>query len=218
MERPLAIYGALNLSRRAILPPSRLFIWCDTLTFVLPVEGVAIGFSVGLEMARIAYRWRFFEALGVFRCACACGCWPEREMYLTGFRSDWKLTEGDDQAPHGRPGCARRAWVTPHDRERLTYYALRVDVADARLAHPGLPSRAEGYAVSRRSRTRLRRRSIHRTGHRRRCSVKIIAAEVIAAEVAKVAPEPRPRAATTESSLRRPPCKWRRPRSDWEAS
>ncbi|HEY7778801.1 MAG TPA: winged helix-turn-helix domain-containing protein [Ktedonobacterales bacterium] len=103
--------------------------WRDTLTFVLPVEEDAIESATDMvdPEAPSPEVLRFFEALGDPTRLRILRLLAEREMYLTELSERLKLTKATTK--HHMVRLRAAGLVTLYDRERLTYYALRVDVA-----------------------------------------------------------------------------------------
>ncbi|HEV7126712.1 MAG TPA: winged helix-turn-helix domain-containing protein [Ktedonobacterales bacterium] len=103
--------------------------WRGTLTFCPPVD------DARLEPARVGRHaddpaadiLHFFEALGDDTRLRVLHLLSEREMYLTELAERLDLTKATTK--HHMVKLRAAGLVTLYDRERLTYYALRPDVA-----------------------------------------------------------------------------------------
>jgi ArsR family transcriptional regulator, virulence genes transcriptional regulator len=103
--------------------------WRGTLTFCAPVD------DSRLEPAAVSIDprapggdvLRFFEALGDPTRLRILRLLAEREMYLTELAERLKLTKATTK--HHMVRLRAAGLVTLYDRERLTYYAIRPDVA-----------------------------------------------------------------------------------------
>jgi DNA-binding transcriptional ArsR family regulator len=107
--------------------------WRGALTFCFPIEVAAPGqFGVNADPSAPANETlRFFEALGDGTRLRILRLLAEREMYLTELAERLHLTKATTK--HHMVRLRSAGIVTLYDRERLTYYALRPDVA--RRAH-----------------------------------------------------------------------------------
>lgn len=103
--------------------------WRGTLTFCTPVEESQLNASTTAVDPRApgAEVLRFFEALGDSTRLRILRLLAEREMYLTELSERLKLTKATTK--HHMVRLRAAGLVTLYDRERLTYYALRPDVA-----------------------------------------------------------------------------------------
>jgi DNA-binding transcriptional ArsR family regulator len=107
--------------------------WRGALTFCFPIEVASPGQS-GVNAdptAPASETLRFFEALGDGTRLRILRLLAEREMYLTELAERLHLTKATTK--HHMVRLRSAGIVTLYDRERLTYYALRPDVA--RRAH-----------------------------------------------------------------------------------
>ncbi|HEX9036746.1 MAG TPA: winged helix-turn-helix domain-containing protein [Ktedonobacterales bacterium] len=122
--------------RRIIFAPSYFckpavfyHFWRGALTFCSPVESAGPGAS-GVHMDPIAPAGdtlRFFEALGDDTRLRILRLLADREMYLTELAERLRLTKATTK--HHMVRLRAAGIVTLYDRERLTYYALRPDIA-----------------------------------------------------------------------------------------
>jgi DNA-binding transcriptional ArsR family regulator len=122
--------------RRIIFAPSYFckpavfyHFWRGTLTFCPPVEAASPGAS-GARLdptAPAEETLRFFEALGDDTRLRILRLLAGREMYLTELADRLGLTKATTK--HHMVRLRAAGIVTLYDRERLTYYALRPDVA-----------------------------------------------------------------------------------------
>jgi ArsR family transcriptional regulator, virulence genes transcriptional regulator len=103
--------------------------WRGTLTFCTPVDESRIEPAATTTDPRApgADILRFFEALGDPTRLRILRLLAEREMYLTELAERLKLTKATTK--HHMVRLRAAGLVTLYDRERLTYYALRPDVA-----------------------------------------------------------------------------------------
>ena len=102
--------------------------WRGTLTFCAPLElASADGRSRGDPAAPADETLRFFEALGDDTRLRILRLLAGREMYLTELAERLGLTKATTK--HHMVRLRAAGIVTLYDRERLTYYALRPDVA-----------------------------------------------------------------------------------------
>jgi DNA-binding transcriptional ArsR family regulator len=121
-------------------------VWQGTLTFCLPIETKVLEPETqrhdpgAPDEATLA----FFLALGDETRLRILRLLAEREMYLTELADRLKLTKATTK--HHMVRLRIAGLVTLYDRERLTYYALRPDVArhavqllDAYLGRPTPP-------------------------------------------------------------------------------
>lgn len=103
--------------------------WRGALTFCFPIEIATAGQS-GVNPDPITpplETLRFFEALGDGTRLRILRLLSEREMYLTELSERLKLTKATTK--HHMVRLRAAGIVTVYERERLTYYALRPDVA-----------------------------------------------------------------------------------------
>jgi DNA-binding transcriptional ArsR family regulator len=103
--------------------------WRGTLTFCAPVDDARLEpAATGAEPdAPSGDVLRFFEALGDATRLRILHLLAQREMYLTELADKLKLTKATTK--HHMVRLRAAGLVTLYDRERLTYYALRPDVA-----------------------------------------------------------------------------------------
>jgi DNA-binding transcriptional ArsR family regulator len=103
--------------------------WRGTLTFCAPTEAAGPGAS-GARLdptAPAEATLRFFEALGDDSRLRILRLLATREMYLTELSERLGLTKATTK--HHMVRLRAAGIVTVYDRERMTYYALRPDVA-----------------------------------------------------------------------------------------
>lgn len=122
--------------RRIIFAPSYFckpavfyHFWRGVLTFCAPIEAVSPGVS-GVHTdptAPAEETLRFFEALGDGTRLRILRLLAGREMYLTELAERLGLTKATTK--HHMVRLRAAGIVTLYDRERLTYYALRPDIA-----------------------------------------------------------------------------------------
>jgi DNA-binding transcriptional ArsR family regulator len=122
--------------RRIILAPSYFarpavfyHFWHGTLTFCAPVDDSRLEpvERRELEGASGIEVLRFFEALGDATRLRILRLLSQREMYLTELAEKLGLTKATTK--HHMVRLRAAGLVTLYDRERLTYYAIRPDVA-----------------------------------------------------------------------------------------
>jgi DNA-binding transcriptional ArsR family regulator len=103
--------------------------WRGTLTFCAPVDESRVEPAATPTDPRApgADVLRFFEALGDATRLRILRLLSEREMYLTELAERLKLTKATTK--HHMVRLRAAGLVTLYDRERLTYYAIRPDVA-----------------------------------------------------------------------------------------
>lgn len=122
--------------RRVIFAPSYFcrpavfyHFWRDTLTFCTPVEAVVLAPDAQRTDPRAPSEeiLDFFEALGDKTRLRILRLLSEREMYLTELAEQLGLTKATTKH---HMVCLRAAGlVTLYDRDRMTFYALRPDIA-----------------------------------------------------------------------------------------
>lgn len=122
--------------RRVIFAPSYFcrpavfyHFWRDTLTFCTPVEAVVLAPDAQRADPRAPSEeiLDFFEALGDKTRLRILRLLSEREMYLTELAEQLGLTKATTKH---HMVCLRAAGlVTLYDRDRMTFYALRPDIA-----------------------------------------------------------------------------------------
>lgn len=122
--------------RRIIFAPSYFcrpavfyHVWRRVLTFCFPIEIVGPS-SSGSHVdptAPAGETLRFFEALGDDTRLRILRLLADREMYLTELSERLRLTKATTK--HHMVRLRAAGIVTLYDRERLTYYALRPDIA-----------------------------------------------------------------------------------------
>jgi DNA-binding transcriptional ArsR family regulator len=124
--------------RRIIFAPSYFcrpavfyHFWQGTLTFCVPVEAEVIEEAAGARAAdpRAPSEevLNFFEALGEETRLRILRLLAEREMYLTEISERLGLTKATTK--HHMVKLRAAGLVTLYDRDRMTYYALRPDIA-----------------------------------------------------------------------------------------
>lgn len=122
--------------RRVIFAPSYFsrpavfyHFWRGTLTFCYPVEAQELNGAVQPLDPRAPNEQtlRFFEALGDATRLRILRLLAEREMYLTELSERLGLTKATTK--HHMIRLRAAGLVTLYDRDRMTYYALRSDVA-----------------------------------------------------------------------------------------
>lgn len=103
--------------------------WRGTLTFCAPVDDSRLEPMIAAAEpdAPGADVLRFFEALGDATRLRILHLLAQREMYLTELAEQLKLTKATTK--HHMVRLRAAGLVTLYDRDRLTYYALRPDVA-----------------------------------------------------------------------------------------
>ena len=103
--------------------------WRGVLTFCAPLESPSASApgSLGDPTAPASETLRFFEALGDDTRLRILRLLSTREMYLTELAERLGLTKATTK--HHMVRLRAAGIVTLYDRERLTYYALRPDVA-----------------------------------------------------------------------------------------
>ncbi len=103
--------------------------WRGTLTFCAPVDDSRLEPMIATAEpdAPGADVLRFFEALGDATRLRILHLLAQREMYLTELAEQLKLTKATTK--HHMVRLRAAGLVTLYDRDRLTYYALRPDVA-----------------------------------------------------------------------------------------
>ena len=140
--------------RRIIFAPSYFcrpavfyHFWHGTLTFCAPIEFSPSDAEAPWRDPRAPGEdiLRFFEALGDSTRLRILRLLADREMYLTELAERLGLTKATTK--HHMVRLRAAGFVTLYDRDRLTYYALRPDVArrsarmlDAYLGHGSQPS------------------------------------------------------------------------------
>lgn len=137
--------------RRVIFAPSYFcrpavfyHFWRDTLTFCTPIEAVVLAPDAQRTDPRAPSEeiLDFFDALGDKTRLRILRLLSEREMYLTELAEQLGLTKATTKH---HMVCLRAAGlVTLYDRDRMTFYALRPDIArrstqllDEYLCRPG---------------------------------------------------------------------------------
>lgn len=122
--------------RRIIFAPSYFcrpavyyHFWRDTLTFCTPVEAVVLEPEAQRTDPRSPSEeiLDFFEALGDKTRLRILRLLSEREMYLTELAEQLGLTKATTK--HHMVCLRASGLVTLYDRDRMTYYALRPDIA-----------------------------------------------------------------------------------------
>lgn len=103
--------------------------WHGTLTFCLPVEPAILVAEQGERDPRAPAdeTLRFFEALGDGTRLRILRLLSEREMYLTELADRLGLTKATTK--HHMVRLRAAGFVTLHDRDRMTYYALRPGIS-----------------------------------------------------------------------------------------
>lgn len=128
-QRPAGFRRVLFAPSYYCRPAVFYHFWRGTLTFCLPVEAEALAPEPPSAEPRPPREeaLRFFEALGDATRLRILRLLSEREMYLTELSERLGLTKATTK--HHMVRLRAAGLVTLYDRDRMTYYALRPDIA-----------------------------------------------------------------------------------------